>query len=334
MANLAERKRLRELRARPWLMNSVISRLEKQTCRSARLDTPKVVVVEQMAPTSSCDSGDFQESLAKTLDSLSLSAKASRIPRSMSGRSKQQRCSPEVPSDSEDEISETSLEDVSVTLSVGGEQVATSRIPAPSKIGNGLPAAVVAGRKLLCWGERRRGALTARSGVKSREATKAAGVKSQGRCPKSCLKTTPRAGSQSNDSPLPKVHFAPFKQVVWIPSHLKTREFAPQCTRHQRCLEHPNRYTCFERRDPEDEDFLIDEPAAWSADECRASGCTIYPLGTEWFDDQKNRGHDYFSEYGDVLREWYCFDNGRLTVGPHQGRVLMPSHVSLALDTF
>ena len=132
MSGIAERKRLRETRARPWLVNSVAARVKKLTRKTTPLDSPKRSVYARKAPSvKSAETRVFEEELRTTLDRLSLSASRSRIPTRVPGVPLK-GCMKVVRVSSDDESRAVSDSSSCTALPEGGKQPRTPKIPIPS----------------------------------------------------------------------------------------------------------------------------------------------------------------------------------------------------------
>ena len=321
MTDLSERKRLRETRARPWLVNSVISRVKKVTCKAEPLDTPKGHAVAQKAPPLPAKSVDtllFEEEVAKTLDSLSLAARPSRIPRWVAKRSPQ-GCNQVVATSSEDELKEGHDKPTRATLPGGGKQVGTtSRIPIPRRLVGRFRGKVTAGTKSFFgdWSWKRAGPLS-RPGVETRETP----------CLKSCLRRrVPKTGNhldnesgygvKSKPTVVKKVHFSSFgpKRDVY-PYRLRTVKKAPLCRRHSSCRK-SGLYTCLRSKDSEETPQLEFE---------------------DWCASQLKMDHNYFEEYRDVLVKSFVGPgaDGRFvrTAHPLVEGVLLPARNMKAINS-
>jgi hypothetical protein len=123
MAELQQRRRLRESRLRPWLTNSVISKLSTPPSPS------RAAKVKQVAPTpNSVPASLPEEELTEALESLSCGVRRSWLPRRCPG------CKISAVSSSEDGVESGQGRDIPVRLLVAEKQTGSTRIPLTKKL--------------------------------------------------------------------------------------------------------------------------------------------------------------------------------------------------------
>ena len=278
--DLSDRARLRETRARPWLVNSVLSKAKKVACKTLPADTPSRNVVEQKAPSAkSVETKIFDEAVAKTLDDLSRSAKrSSRIPRWVR-KPLRAGCQKSVAPLSDDEIDGISTSSPSTTSLEGEGQVETFEEVETGTNSSGSDRTL--------------------NGTKFSSTL-------------SVIEEVSESGSSldlSGDEVklkakvVKKVHFSDVTDERVIPDQTRTREYAPRGCKlyrlsHGRCHEECwDSYTC--ERSAEDMPTERYNFSVWQRDQLRIGG------------------HAYFSEYGNILGSTYVLDaEGVISVDP------------------
>lgn len=274
--DLSDRARLRETRARPWLVNSVLSKVKKVTCKPHHVDTPSSDVVEQKAPsTQSVETKIFEEAVAKTYDDLSRSAKRiSRIPRWVR-KSRPAGCLKHVAPLSDDETNGIPTSSSRTTFLEGEGQVNTSRVPVPRRLVKRSRGKVETGTK-FSLGDWTLNSTNLISTLSVIEEVSESGSSLD--VPGNEVKFKPKV--------VKKVHFSDVIDERVIPYQIRTREYAPRGCKlwrlslgrcHATCWDS---YTC--------EQSTEDKPTA------------RYNF-SEWQRDQSRMGHVYFLEYGDIL---------------------------------
>ncbi len=255
-------------------------------------------MAQKASPAKSTETLLFEEAVAKTYEDLSRAARTSRIPRWV------QKCPPpgcltDVAQSSNDESKKVSASSTSAPLLGGEKQVGTSRIPIPRRFVERFRGKVKTGTKLPPNNLTRKWtSLVSRLGAKSQpRLTKQ--VSESGSSPDNVfgheVKLKPKV--------VKKVHFAFGQFERTISRRLRTREWAPKCLVHATCRElgrEKGFHTC----------MISEEDGAKP------------PNFAVWHEDQLKMGHDYFSEYGDILGDTFVTDVDGAILEGSRGRPL------------
>ena len=276
--DLSERSRLRQSRARPWLINSVISKAKKVVCKTTTVEAPNSAVgARNTPPPKSPETLVFEEALKKHLENLSRQARPSRIPRRVQ-KSPLKGCLKGVSKSSNEKSKMVPTCSPGAHLRGGEKQVKLSRLPLSRQLverrrGKGATGTTTSP-----------GLVTRRCGTFVSQLSDIGEVSESGSSldlPSDDVKFTSKV--------VKKVHFAFGHFERRISSRKAEREWAPSCLIHDTCKE------------------LTRENGFRTCMKSEEDGAKT-PNFAVWHDDQLKKGHDYFSEYGDVLGKTFVTD--------------------------
>ena len=256
----------------------MISKAKKVVCKTTTVEAPNSAVVEQNTPRpKSPETLVFEEALKKHLENLSHSARPSRIPRRVR-KSPLKGCLKGVEKSSDEKSKIVSASCPGATLLGGEKHVKPSRLPMSRQLVERFRAEGATGTTTSP------GLVTRRCGTFVSHLSDIGEVSESGSSldlPSDDVKLTSKV--------VKKVHFAFGHFERRISPRKAEREWAPSCLIHDTCRElaRVNGFrTCMKSEE----------------DGARTPNFAV------WHEDQLKKGHDYFSEYGDILGKTFVTD--------------------------